>query len=193
MHPDSGLGAHFENLVTPHAHHVDHLLPHHVQLRMREIDFVDDGNDREVALQRQVEIAQGLGFHSLRGIHHQQRPFTGGQTARHLVGKIHMARRVDQIQAVFPVPGARVAHLDGVQLDGDAAVALQFHVIQHLIHHGTLVHRVRHFQQTIGKRGLPVVNMGNNAEIADILLSHQAIQANAPSHWYSQPPFGSKL
>ena len=54
-------------------------------------------------------------------------------------------------------------------LDGDATFTLQVHVVQDLILHILGFYRFGIFQQTVGKRTLPVVNMSNNTEIADIL------------------------
>ena len=54
----------------------------------------------EVLLHRQVDIGHRLRLDALRGVHDQQRPFAGAQAARHFVGKIHVAGRVNQVQLV---------------------------------------------------------------------------------------------
>ena len=69
-------------------------------VRVRQVDLVDDGDDGEVHLHRQVHVGDGLGLDALRGIHDEQRPFAGAQAARHLVGEIHVAGRIDQVQLV---------------------------------------------------------------------------------------------
>jgi hypothetical protein len=51
-------------------------------------------------MQREVSIGERLRFHALRRIHHQQRAFAGLQTARNFVGKIDVARRIDQVQLI---------------------------------------------------------------------------------------------
>ncbi len=44
----------------------------------------------------------------------------------------------------------------------------KFHVVQQLLLHLPLLHRARGFQQPIGQRALAVVDMGDDAEIADV-------------------------
>ena len=75
-----------------------------------------------------------------------------------------MPRSVYQVQRI-----ALVLHLDSVALDGDAALFLQVHVVQHLVLHVFLVHRAGHLQHTVRQGALPVVNMGNNTKVAYIL------------------------
>jgi hypothetical protein len=55
--------------------------------------------------------------------------------AAHLVAEVHVAGRVDQVEDVLPPIHGLVVHLDGVALDGDAALALQVHVVQRLFLH----------------------------------------------------------
>ena len=78
-----------------------------------------------------------------------------------------MSRRVDQVERIG-LPAAIVEHLDGVALDGDAALFLQVHVVEHLaFRHG---YRVGLLQEAVGQGGLPVVYVGYDAEVADILI-----------------------
>ena len=63
-----------------------------------------------------------------------------------------------------------VVQTDGAGLDGDAALALELHVVEQTVFHFTLINRVAVFQQTVGKRGLTVVNVGNDGEISNIFL-----------------------
>src|SRR6185369_6301123 len=56
---------------------------------------------------------------------------------------------------------------DGVRLDGDAALALEVHVVEHLVVH--LPHRQRpaQLEEAVGERGLAVIDVGDDAEVAD--------------------------
>jgi hypothetical protein len=45
-------------------------------------------------------IRHRLRLDALRRVNHQQRPFARAQAARHFVGEIHMAGRVNQVQLV---------------------------------------------------------------------------------------------
>ena len=45
----------------------------------RQVDLVDDRDDGQVVLERQVEVGDGLRLDALRGVDHQQRALAGGQ------------------------------------------------------------------------------------------------------------------
>ena len=135
VHADALLGAHQQRARGVQADHGFDLLADALRLGGGQIDLVDDRNDLQVVVQRQVSIGQRLRLHALRRVHHQQRAFAGLQAARDLVGKIHVPGRVDQVQLVrMPVAG-RIIQAHGVGFDGDAALALQVHGVEHLLHH----------------------------------------------------------
>jgi hypothetical protein len=71
-----------------------------------QIDLVDDGQDLQVVLHGQVGVGQGLGLHTLGGVHHQHRALAGGQGAGDLVVEVHVARRVDEVELVDLAVGA---------------------------------------------------------------------------------------
>ena len=109
-----------------------------------------------------IQIADGLRLHALCGIDDEQRALTGGNASRHLVREIDVARRVYQVEQIF-LSLHRIFHLDGVALDGDAALTLQIHVVQHL----TLrdLDGLGALQQTVGQGALAVIDMGYDAKI----------------------------
>ena len=51
--------------------------------------------------------------------------------------------------------------------DGDAALALQVHRVEDLLHHFALRERAGDFEQAVGQRRLAVVDVRNDREIAD--------------------------
>jgi len=53
-------------------------------------------------------------------------------------------------------------------LDGNTALTLKVHIVQELILLFTTGNGLRYVQQTISKRTLPMVDMGNDAEVADV-------------------------
>jgi hypothetical protein len=81
-----------------------------------------------------------------------------------------MAGRVDQVQFVLVAVARDVAHADGARLDGDALLAFEVHRVEELRHHLALLDGVRHFQQAIGQRGLAVIDVRDDAEVADVPL-----------------------
>ena len=109
-----------------------------------------------------------LGLDPLRGIHHQQRALARRQTAANFVGKVHVPWRIDEIEFVGLAVPSVVLHGHRMCFDRDAAFALQVHVVQHLVAPIPQGHRFRQLQQPVGERCLAVVNVGNDAEIADV-------------------------
>src|SRR5205085_11577153 len=92
--------------------------------------------------------------------------------ARNFVGKIHMARRVDQVQTVGVSIFRFVVQANAFRFDGDAALALQVHRVENLFVHFTLGKRAGHFEQAVGQRGFAVVDVRNDAEIPYALWIH---------------------
>ena len=61
-----------------------------------------------------------------------------------------------------------ILHGDGPGLDGDAPFLLQLHVVQQLGTHLPLRDGVGELQQPVGQGGFPVVDVGDDGEIADL-------------------------
>ena len=143
------------------------LLANALRLGRRQVDLVDDRNDFEVVMQREVGVGERLRFHALRGVHHQQRAFARLQAARNFVGEIDVAGRVDQVELIDLAVVGLVVQPHGVRFDGDAALALQVHGVEHLLHHFALRQRAGDFEQAVGQRRFAVVDVRNDREIAD--------------------------
>mgnify|MGYP000127318842 CR=1 FL=1 len=130
--------------------------------------LVDDGNDFEVVSESEIEVGDGLCLYPLRGIHDKQRPFARGDGTGYLIGEVHMAGRVDEVEDVF-LAAALVLHLDGVALYRDALFALQLHVVEYLRLQVALRYGVGRFEQPVGNGAFAVVYMGYDAEVPDVL------------------------
>ena len=120
-----------------------------------------------VVLYRLVDIGQRLRFHALRRVHHQQRAFAGSQAAAHLISEIDVARCVHQIELVGLAILGSIVEPHGLRLDGDAALFLDIHVIEHLLGHFAFGQAAAMLDQAIRQRRFAVVNMGDDGEIAD--------------------------
>ena len=140
-----------------------------------QVDFIDDGNDGEIVAGGEEGIGDGLCFDALAGVHDEQRAFASGERAGNFVGKIHVAGRVNQVQAIFMPIARSVMQANALGFDGDAAFALQVHGIEHLRMHLALGERAGELQQAVGQRGFAVVNVRNDAEIADVLGIHGSL------------------
>ena len=83
-----------------------------------------------------------------------------------------MPRRINKIQLIrLPVAGL-VHHAHRMGFDRDAALALQVHGIKNLRLHLTTGHRARQFKQAVAERRLPMVDVGDNCEIAEEFYVH---------------------
>ena len=143
-------------------------------LRAGEIDLVDDRDDLEVVLDREIRVGERLRLDALGRVDDEQRPFARGQRPGHLVGKVHVPGRVDQIEDVgLPVVGV-IGEPDGVGLDRDPALALEIHRVEDLGFHLALLERAGHLEEAVRERGLAVVDVGDDGEVAYEPLIHVA-------------------
>jgi hypothetical protein len=165
-HALAGLGRDPQHLLGRHAQDLLDLAGDPVGLGGRQVDLVDHRDDGQVGLDGQVEVGQGLGLDPLGGVDQQHRPLAGGQGPRHLVGEVDVAGGVDQVEDVLAAVGGGVGQPDGLGLDGDAALALQVHLVEVLGAHVPLAHRMGEVEQPVGQGGLPVVDVGDDAEVA---------------------------
>jgi hypothetical protein len=90
-----------------------------------------------------------------------------------------MARRVDQVERVAVAVRCTVFEAHGVGLDGDAALALDIHRIEQLLLHVAVGHGAGGLDQPVGQGGFPVVDMGDDGEIADARGIGHAIAADS--------------
>ena len=118
---------------------------------------------------RGVAVGDALRLDALRRIDHQQRAFAGGQAARDFVGEVDVAGGVDQVQLVALAVLRVVEQRDALRLDGDAALALQRHVVEHLRLHLAVCQAAADLDQAVGERGFAVVDVGDDRKIADLL------------------------
>ncbi len=137
-------------------------------LRGRQVDLVEYRDDREVVLHRQVQVGERLRLDALRGVDEQDGALARGERTRHLVGEVDVPRRVDHVEAVGrTVELPRHAH--SLALDRDAALALDVHAVEVLRTHGPILDDARLAQHPVGERRLAVVDVRDDAEVADLL------------------------
>jgi hypothetical protein len=164
---DAGLGGGEHRVVGGEADDVLDFLAHLVGLGGGQVDLVDDGNDGVVMLDRLVDVSECLRLHPLRRVHNQQRAFARGEAARHLVGEVDVAGRVHQVQRVGPSVLGGVVQAHRLRLDGNAAFALDIHVIEHLLAHLAVGQAAGRLDQPVGQCGLAVIDMRDDGEVAD--------------------------
>ncbi len=80
-----------------------------------------------------------------------------------------MSRSIDKIELVHAVIEP-IGHAYGLHLDGDASLTFKVHRVQDLLFHESRLDRFGLFEHTVSKSAFSVVDMGNNAEISDLVL-----------------------
>ena len=95
-------------------------------------------------------------------------PWQAASERRDLVGEVHVARGVDEVQDVVLAVLGLVVEAHRVLLDRDPALPLQVHGVQELLGHLPLGEGARPLQQAVGERGLAVVDVGDDREVADV-------------------------
>ena len=165
---DAGLGADLDGAGGVDADHVLDLLGHAVAVGGGQVDLVQDRDDLVVGVDGLVDIGQRLRLDPLGAVDDQQRALDRAHRAADLIGEIHMAGRVDQVEDVFLAIIGHVVDADGVGLDGDAALTLDIHGVQQLLFHVPVLDGASGLDEAVSERGFPVVDMGDDREIADM-------------------------
>ena len=138
----------------------------HVEIRSRKVDLVDDGDDFEIVLEREVHIGDGLCLNPLCRVDNEDCPLAGGKGTTDLVSEVHMAGSVDQVQFVFLAVIRLVDHAYGMRLDRDAAFLFQVHGVQKLgMDKVARFNGMGRFKETVRQSGLPVVDVCDNGKI----------------------------
>ena len=124
-------------------------------------------------IQRHINVSQSLGFNSLCRIHHKHGSVTGSQRPAHLIIKIHVAGRINQVENIlFPVFGL-VYGTYSLGFDGNAPLPFQIHIIQHLFLHFPAGQKAGLFNDPVRQCRFSVINMGNNTDIPDFTLIYR--------------------
>ena len=176
---DSSLCACGDGFLGGDGQQVLELLFDGGKIGIRKIDLVDDGDDGQGLLVRQMDVGHCLGFDTLSGVDNQDRSFAGGQAPGDLVGKVDVTRGVHEIEGILLTILCPVLHGDGVGLDRDSALPLQIHRVEHLLLLVAVGDGVGNLQQAVRQGCLPMVDMGDDAEISDVRDGHgQSININ---------------
>ena len=133
-----------------------------------QVDLVQDRHDFVVGINGVIDVGQRLRLDPLGAVHHQQRAFDRAHGAGDLIGEIDVAGGVDQVEHIVLAILGGVVDPHGVGLDGDAALALDVHAVEHLRLHVAIRDRVRLLDQPVSERGFAVVDVRDDGEIADV-------------------------
>ena len=133
-----------------------------------QIDLVDDRDNLQPVINREIGIRQRLGLDALGSIDHQQSSLARRQRARDLVREIHVAGGIDEVELIGLAVMSGVHHPNRVGLDGNSAFAFQVHRVKDLRLHLAGGQRAGQLEQAIRQRRFAVVDVGDDREIADM-------------------------
>ena len=131
------------------------------------VHLVDEDHARHAVFVGLPPYRLGLRLHTLIGVEQRYRAVEHAQAALDLDGEIHVAGRVDDVDAlVVPISGRRGGR------DGDAALLLLLHPIHGgsaVMHFADLVALAGVIEDALGGRGLAGVDMRHDPDIAVVL------------------------
>ena len=127
-----------------------------------QVDLVDGGHNVQIGVHGERRVGDGLCLDTLSGVDDEHRALTSGQRTRDLVGKVYMARRIDEVELIRLAVVGVIGHADGVGLDRDAALALDIHGVEQLRLHVALVDGMGELEDAVADRRLAMVNVRND-------------------------------
>ena len=141
--------------------HVEHL----VRAGVFAVDLVDDDDRLGADFERLAQHELGLRLRAVEGIDDEQHAVDHLQDALHLAAEIGVAGSVDDVDVVILVLERGV-----LGLDRDALFALEVHRVHDALDDGLVgAEGARLAQELVDERGLAVVNVGNDGDVANLL------------------------
>ena len=133
-----------------------------------QVDLVDGRHNVQIGVHGERRVGDGLCLDTLRGVDDEHRALAGGQRTRDLVGKVNVARRIDQVELIRLAIIGVIGNADGIGLDRNAALALDIHGVEQLRLHVAFVNGMGELEDTVTDRGLAMVDVRNDREVADV-------------------------
>ena len=119
-------------------------------------------------VKRKERICKRLRLNPLRSVNYEYRPLTGGKGSGDFVVEVNVSRSVDKIENICFAVLCLVFEFDGACFYRYSAFAFKVHIVEKLVFHFTGRYGLRHFENTVGKRGFAVVDMRDYAKISYI-------------------------
>ena len=152
-------------------HQVEHLVHSALGIGVGAVDLVHDDHDAQAALKGVGEHETRLRLGALISVHDKKGAVGHVQHALDLAAEVGMARGVDDVDLdVLVVNG------DVLGQDGDTALALLIVGVQNaLLHFLVLTEHVGRPQQAVDQRGLTMVDVRDDGNVAKAFLLHTGV------------------
>jgi hypothetical protein len=157
---------------------IEHLVHHPVRARARAVDLVDDDNRVEAHIEGLLRHEARLRHRAVLGVHQQAHAIDHRQHALDFAAEVGVSWGVDDIDPVLSAI-ALVRPADGGVLgkDGDAALALEVVAVHDALAEILAgIQRLGLPQQLVHQRGLAVVNVGDDGDVAKVFDAHGEAQ-----------------
>ena len=145
---------------------------------VRAVDLVDDDDGPEAQLQGFLEHEPGLRQRAFRRVDEQQDAVDHPEDAFDFAAEVRVAGRIDDVD-LDALPDER--HVLGD--DGDAPLALEIARIEDAIAHLVdIAEELALPHHRVDERRFPMIDMGDDGDVADILSAHRApLALSSPS------------
>ena len=164
----AGFGRAGDGIAGINADHVLDLGLGVVRVGLGQVHLVEHGGHFHPQIQGGVAVGHGLRLDALAGIDHQQSAFAGRQRAADFVRKVHVAGGVDQVQVIDLAIFGVVLQGGRLRLDGDTALFLDVHRVEHTGLHLACGQAFAALDQLVRQGRFAVVNVRNDGEITDV-------------------------
>ncbi|CCY18709.1 1-deoxy-D-xylulose 5-phosphate reductoisomerase [Eubacterium sp. CAG:786] len=135
-------------------------------MRRGKVYLVYYRHDLQVVFYCEIGVGKGLRLYSLGSVNDEQSALARHQRTRHLVVEVHVTGGVDEVEDVVLAVVGVIFKTYCARLDGDAALALDVHVIKKLLLHIAEGNGLGLLQDSVGKGGFAVVDVCDDAEVA---------------------------
>ena len=167
--------------------HVLDLMDNTLRFSAGKIDLIDDRHDLKVVIECKIYVGERLCLDALRCVNDENRSLARGERTGNFIVKVNMAGGVDEVEDVFFPVFCTVNGADRLCLDRDAAFPLEVHIVKDLLLHLALGQKTGLLDDAVRKRRFSVVDMRNNAEIANFALVSLSHSSQYPLSVYSDP------
>ena len=148
------------------------LVQHFLRARVGAVDLVDDDDRRQVRFERFAEHVTRLRQRAFAGVDQQHDAVHHLQRAFDFAAEIAVAGRVDNVDLDVVVEDGSI-----FREDRDAALALQFVRVHDALDVVLIgAERAALLQHGVDQRGLAVVDVGDNGDIADACTQKESFQ-----------------
>jgi hypothetical protein len=159
---ESCLRTHWDDIFFFASEEAHHLFTDTIRVCTWEVDFIEYWDDGEIIFYREIDVREGLCLDPLTCIDDEDRSLDGRERAGDLVLEVDVSWSIDEVE-LDSLP----LHTDWCELDRDTTLTLEIHIIEGLGLDFSFFERACDLHESVGKSRLPMIDVGNDTEVAD--------------------------